>query len=129
MRPVWTASALFKLVLATSNVFGTAISVAGIDGVVIFTLLPTTCVVARKYGAKLPDFVITFIVAHFTINLIESFTVEFQFFRDLPNVTVKFSVLRLKRKILAERARLTLSWMQIETCVCDTEHTYVCECV
>lgn len=85
---VWAASALFKLVLTTSNVFGTESSGAGFEGVVTFTLLATTCVVARKYGAKLPDFVITFMVVHFEINLIDSFTVEISnfFFKNFQMV-------------------------------------------
>lgn len=60
MVDVCAANALFNWVLATLNDFGTASSDAALTGGVILTLFATTGVVARKYGAKLPDFVITF---------------------------------------------------------------------
>lgn len=59
-----TASELFKLDLTISNVFGTAISPCAFTGGVILTLLATICVAPRKYGDKLPDFVITFMIAN-----------------------------------------------------------------
>lgn len=58
------ARALFELVLRISNVLKTDSSPDVFTGAVALTLLPTTCVVARKYGAKLPDFVITFMVVN-----------------------------------------------------------------
>lgn len=56
------------------NVFVFYSSPGAITADEMFTLLATICVAPRKYGAKLPDFVMKFMVVNWEMDLIEFFT-------------------------------------------------------
>lgn len=105
------AGELFKLVFTVSNVFGTASSLDGFVGAVAFTLVATICVVARKYGAKLPDFVIKFILFWLNGQFVEVFTQKFHFFLILSNFSVTFSSYDDQENKVTTRS--VLSWLRI----------------
>lgn len=101
MSAVWAVNALFKLLWTTSIDFGNLVSWAGIIGAVHFALLPTNCVVTRKYDAKLPDFVITFMIVivwiyKFNLQVPKKCTVKFPNFQKF--LTAKNPVWRSREK-------------------------------
>lgn len=126
----WAARALFELVLTISNVFGTDSSPAAFTGDVALTLFATTCVVARKYGAKLPDFVITFMIFNWDTDFIEIFTKKIQFFVNyFEDVPVTFRLMSEWKKSRLTDIKLATNRKCHRQCVsCCHSCNYVVDC-